>query len=337
MDIDGDVFDQVNNNRTVEPLAQRLSMAPRLRLSASVTAATVCSVSKTVTEVPVELNELALSLLGWEVQDFRARVSTEQHKTGGSCFHKIAISGVFRFNDADWVDCFSYSREYPNHPVMLLSSPAISDQPAVCRLYVGDIKQGRPLRIAEDDWFIHTYRPIDHTDLRIEVTAYDAVASYNGIAYIPLVEEPIAIELADESTPSSVRLTVDRLEAFQHRKDDDDEGRYGLIVASGRVIYGTPEELLADWVATWQRPARTTPTVADKAPFSRQTPRLTFDVLDDTGFMLEQLRGDVDITIHVDEHGKTPSRAPRWLVNLAFDPDDYSAPVSRIVARIEDR
>jgi hypothetical protein len=42
----------------------------------------------TVTEVPVEINELALSLLGWEVQDFRARVTTEQYEDG-VCFHKL--------------------------------------------------------------------------------------------------------------------------------------------------------------------------------------------------------------------------------------------------------
>jgi hypothetical protein len=292
---------------------------------------------KTVSEVPVEINELALSLLGWEVQDFRARVTTEQHRSGGNCFHKLAVSGVFRFNDADWVDCFSHSREYPTRPIMVVSSPALSNRPAIGRLWVRDIKQARPLRMAEDDWFINTHRPIDHADLRIEVTAYDSVESYNGITCIPLQATQIQVELVDESTPSSVRLTFDQLEAFTHRKQDEDDARHGLICAAGRVTFGTPEELLADWVSTWRNPPTTSPTVAAKAPFSRDAPELMFDVLDHTGFMLEQLRGDIDITVHVDKHGGAPSRAPRWLVNLDFDPDDYSAPVSRIVARIEDR
>lgn len=64
--------------------------------------------AKKVTEVPVEINELALSLLGWEVQDFRARVTTERYDDG-DCFDKLAVSGVFRFNDADWVEGFSFS------------------------------------------------------------------------------------------------------------------------------------------------------------------------------------------------------------------------------------
>jgi hypothetical protein len=293
------------------------------------------SKKKTVTEVPVEINELSLSLLGWEVQDFRARVTTNAYDDG-DCFHKLAVSGVFRFNDGDWVDCFSGSRDYPEHPVMILSSPLVSKQPAICRLYVGDIAKRGPLRVADDGYFINTYRPIDHRDLRIELTGYDAVASGSGIADIPLVEEVIAVDLVDESGPSHVQLTLNQLEAFTHRKHDNDDGRHGLIRAAGRVTFGTPEELLSDWVSTWRKPARTIPTVADKAPFSRRAPRLVFEILDDTGFLLEQLRGDIDITIHVDEHGCTPSRAPRWVVNLDFDPDDYSAPVSRIVARIED-
>jgi hypothetical protein len=293
--------------------------------------------AKKVSEIPVEINELALSLLGWEVQDFRARVVTEQYESDGKCFHKLAVSGVFRFNDADWVDSFSYSRDYPPHPIMLLSSPSISNRPAICRLNSGAINKGRPVRVADDDWFINTYRPIDHADLRIELTAYDSADSKYGMSDIPLQVKEIPIELVDESSHSSVRLTFDHVEAFTHRKyADQDDTRLGLIRASGRVTFGTPEELLADWVSTWRQPPWTTPTVANKAPFSRSTPHLMFDILDDTGFLLEQIRGDVNITVHVDERGHTPSRAPRWLLDLHFDPDDYSAPPSRIIGRLED-
>jgi hypothetical protein len=274
--------------------------------------------------------------LGWEAQDFRARVTTTQYDDG-DCFHKLAVSGVFRFNDADWADCFRFSREYPRHPIMILSSPALSTRPAICELFVRNIKQGRPLRVADDGFFVNTRRSIDHGDLRIELTAYDSIETRSGITDLPLVEEDIPVELVDESTPSNVRLTFDQLEAFTHRKDDADEGRHGLIRAAGRVTFGAPEELLADWVSTWQNPPHTTPSVAENAPFSREASELVFDVLDGSGFLLEQLRGDIDITVHVDERGQTPSRAPRWLINLDFDPDGYSAPVSRIVARIEDR
>jgi hypothetical protein len=289
---------------------------------------------KIVSEVPVAINELALSLVGWEVQDFRVRVTTEQYDDG-ECFHKLALSGVFRFNDEDWVDCFNFSREYPVHPVMLLTSSSVSDRPAVCEIYTRDATKGRPVRVADDGYFINTYRPLNHADLRVELTAYDSVDTRSGISDIPLQAKEIPLELVDESTSASVRLTFDQIEAFTHRKDArEDDTSLGQIRAAGRATFGSAEDILNDWVSTWHDPPRTIPTVTSKAPFSFDVPDIVFDVLDDSGFLLEQVRGDIGITVHVDEHGNPPSRVPRWLLDLEFDPDDYSAPPRRIIGRI---
>ena len=103
-----------------------------------------------VSEVEVEINDLALSLLGWEVQDFRARVTTEQY-SDGDCFHKLAVSGVFRFNDDDWTDCFSFSRDYPTGPVMVLTSPALSAWPAITAFHPEKPTKGRPVRVSDND------------------------------------------------------------------------------------------------------------------------------------------------------------------------------------------
>lgn len=290
---------------------------------------------KRVSEVQVGVNDLALSLLGWEVQDFRARVTTEEYEDG-DCFHKLAVSGVLRFNNDDWTDCFS-SREYPSSPVMVMRSPSLSTMPAVSELYAETPTNGRPVRISENDWFVSSHRPIDHSDLRIELTGYDSVDIDRGISHIPLDVKMIPIELVDASTPSSVRLTFDQMDAFTHQASSDDpSARFGHLRVAGRATFGSPEELLADWVSTWRGPVTKAPTVMDKAPFDRPTPNLVFDVLDDTGFLLEQIQGDISIYIPVDADGRTPSRAPRWLVDHEFEPDEYSAPVGRIIARLED-
>ena len=183
----------------------------------------------------------------------------------GDCFHKLAISGVFRFNDDDWADCFGH-REYPPGPVMVLRSE------------------------------------------------------------IPLDVKAVPIEVMDESTTLSVRLELDQLDAFTHQAENGNPTkRLGQVRLSGRVAFGSPEELLKDWVSTWRDPIRKTPTVIDKAPFTRPAPNIIFDILDDTGFLLEQIRGDVSIHVPVDENGRRPSRTPRWLIDRSFDPDDYSA------------
>ncbi|MCU1699024.1 MAG: hypothetical protein JWR34_5087 [Mycobacterium sp.] len=55
----------------------------------------------------------------------------------------------------------------------------------------------------------------------------------------------------------------------------------------------------------------------------------------DQRVLLEQISGGVSIQVPVDEKGRTPSHTPRWLIDRQFDPDDYSAAPSRVVARIE--
>jgi len=289
---------------------------------------------KQVSEVPVEIDELSLSLLGWAVQDFRARVTTEQYKTGGEYFHQLAVSGLFRFNSTDWVDRFNYSGEEPVYPVMLLRSPSLSTKAAITALRVSDISQGRSGRVAMSGFFVNTYSSIDHSDLRIQLTAMDSVDADGDITEIPIETDPLPMELIDESSSSSIQLTFDQFEAFTHRCDRPDE-RLGQIRASGRVTFGTPDQLFADWVSRRRYPTRRSSTLADAVPFIQSSPDFVFDILDSTGFLLDQIGGEVDIHIHVDERGQAPSRVPRWLIDLRFDPSDYSVAPDRIIARIE--
>jgi hypothetical protein len=292
-------------------------------------------VIKRTNDVEVEINDLALSLLGWEAQDFRARVTSDEHDDG-ECFHKLAVSGVFRFNEHDWTDCFSYSREYPSHPVMLLSYPPLAEHPSATGFYCQP-KKGIA-RVSESEMFFPSLRPIDHSKLRIEITAYDSVSADNYIQNIPIFSKEIPIEFEDETTRSGVSLSFHQLTAFTYGDNDRDYhmGR-GSIRASGRVLFGSPDELLADWVSTWRRgPREKTPTVRDKAPFSRPAPNLAFEILDESGFLLEQGHGEVDIHIPVNEAGLTPSRNPSWLVDYRFSDEDFSAPPSRVIVRAID-
>ncbi|OYN79554.1 hypothetical protein CG716_11660 [Mycolicibacterium sphagni] len=246
----------------------------------------------------------------------------------------MAISGVFRFNDDDWTDCFGH-REYPPSPVMMLRSPALSAWPAITALHMEKPTRGRTSRVAANEFFLNSYQAIDHSDLRIELTGFDSIQASGYGSEIPLDVQPLPIEILDESTQSSVRLQIEAIDAFTHRAENEDPAkRLGQIRLSGCVEFGTPEDLLADWVSTWQRPIGKTPTVADKAPFARPAPRFSFEILDETDFLLEQIRGDVSIDVPVDKNGRTPSRVPRWLIDLSFDLGDYSASPNRVIARI---
>jgi hypothetical protein len=289
-----------------------------------------------VSEVPVQVDELSLSILGWEVQDFRARATSECYDDG-DCFHKLAISGVFRFNDEDWTDCFG-RREYPPSPVMVLRSPKISPWPAFTALHMEKPKRGRSVRVSANEFFLNSYQAIDQADLRVELTGFDSIQASSYGSEIPIGVKALPIEIVDESTRTAVQLQIDQVDAFTHQAENGNPTkRLGQMRMSGRVTFGTPEELLAEWVSTWRGAIRGTPTVADKAPFERYAPNVSFEVLDETGFLLEQATGDVSIDIPVDKNGHTPSRVPRWLIDLSFDTDDFSAKPDRVIARIEDR
>lgn len=310
--------------------------ADNLRAMAAKTKASPAGDS--VSDVTVEVDELALSLRGWEVQDFRARVTSAKLRDGDYS-HKLSTSGVFRFNEADWADCFSRSREYPRSPAMLLSSPKLSAWPAISGIYLGQPKPGRPARTSVNDYFIHTYSAIDPSDLQIEIAGYDSIDAADGIECIPLRVKELSIELEDETTRPAVKLTFDQLAAFTHFEDGGTRwaGRtHARVRASGRVTFGSPEDLLADWVSTWTREIRQVPTVLSKAPFTRPVPQIVFDILDESGFLLEQVRGEINISIPVDEQGRTPSRNPTWIIDKDLEISSYSAPLSRVIARVED-
>lgn len=289
--------------------------------------------TKAVQEVPVKIDELSLSLTGWEVEDFRARVVSERYASD-HYHHQLAVSGVLRFNEFDWSDRFTGFREHSHYPTMLVFLWPLSNEPAISRIAVENIKNGRLGRIAESGTLIVTDGPIDCNDLEVRLTAYDYADTEWGLQEIPINIRQIPIELSGESDPSSVHLVVDLLGAFTYGSG---ESRWGRMRAAGRVSFGTADELFADEVSGWTYPAKKkTPVLQDEVPFQRPSPNLVFDIVDDTGFLLDQIMGYVGIQIPVDEHGQAPSRIPRWLVDHDFCPDRYSASPSRVIARIQD-
>lgn len=289
--------------------------------------------TKKFTEVQVQVDELALSILGWEVQDFRARATSTPGYDRGEWDHNLAISGVFRFNDYDWTDRFG---RRPPSPVMTLRSPVLSDWPGILSLDVKTPKSGGSARVSANCQFLESDRAIDHSDLRIELTGYDSIdISDFPDALIPLDVKAIASDVVDESTTQGARIEIDQLDAFtHHRYCRDQSERYGEVRMSGRVVFGSREELLADYTSGWPPESGGRIKVKDRAPFETGVPNVVFEILDDTGFLLEQINGRISIYVPVDENGRTPARTPRWLIDSFFWPDSYSATPTRVIARI---
>jgi hypothetical protein len=285
-------------------------------------------------EVDVEISEHSLSMLGWEVSDFRARVTTARNFRN-DYEHKLSISGVFRFNKADWTERFSF-RDYPISPAMLIAAPSHSPWKSITALELGPTQDGQVARIAQTNPFLTTPQPIDYSDIQIEIAGYDGICASSGIPEIPRGVEGLPVHIEDETNLNSINLTFDQMVAFTHCNSNGKRA-YGQTLASGRVVFGSGADVFAECVVSERERTRKPRTLLSTAPFWRSAPTILFDVLDQTGFLLETVRSYFNIEIRVDEEGQTPSRSPRWLVNRKFDLSNYTAPPNRVIARIEAR
>ena len=64
--------------------------------------------SKKAEVIDIVVDELALSLVGWQVEDAQARLVTESHdRTDHE--QQVAFSATFRFLSEDWTDRFKDS------------------------------------------------------------------------------------------------------------------------------------------------------------------------------------------------------------------------------------
>lgn len=288
--------------------------------------------TRATTDVDVSVDELGLSVRGWEVQDLRARVSTDDYGKGNQ-FHKLTVSGVMRFNPDDWTDCFGHSRDYPPPVVIAIRSPKLSEHEATFRpVFVSAKEATRPVRFSENDWFVHTYEAIDHDDITLAVTAYDGYEGRGDMSYIPVGVEPIPVEVVDETTRPGTKLAVRGLHVFTHAGAS---ATYGRIQVTGRVAVGTLDELAAQHRTGKSRSKADAP-LADLVPFACPVPQLSFDFLDETGFLLEQVRVRLGMYVSVSEDARTPGRVGQWRIDKEFSPDDFSAPAAKVIMRIED-
>lgn len=285
-------------------------------------------------EVDVEISEHSLSMLGWEVSDFRARVTTARDFRG-NYEHKLSISGVFRFNKGDWAERFS-SRDYPLSPVMLIGVPSHSPWKSITALELGPTQDGHVARIAQNNSFLTTPQPIDYSDIRIEITGYDGICASSVIPAIPRGVEELPIHIQDETNLTSIKLEIEKLTAFTHCNSDGKRA-YAQTLAYGRVTFGSGTDVFAECMASEVGRPRKSRTLLNTAPFWRSAPTIVFDILDETGFLLETIHSWFTVEIHIDAQGNTQNRSPRWLVNRGFNVANYTAPPSRVIARIEDR
>ncbi|WEV25875.1 hypothetical protein OYE22_12225 [Streptomyces sp. 71268] len=293
---------------------------------------------KKIEELDVQVDELALSLVGWQVENVRARLVTESFD--GTHFQEIAVSGTARFLREDWTDRFSADEDDDYPPTLLLGlSPverpeAVSYTPALLETIRKAGK--RPVRFSQTSSTWETSQRVGPEQIALQVTSFDVGETDLDLTWPGTRSKPLPVELMDETVHEAVRLRPTTCDATIVGAKDEATLQ---VRVGGFAEFTTARELLTDLVAMepWRGEAPEDESdVEDECPFEVPLPALAVEVLDDSDFLLDKRETPLYGRVPVGEGGAVPSRQPRWIVQLPFHLDDLSGKPTRVVVRVLD-
>lgn len=297
--------------------------------------------SKKAEAVDINVDELALSLVGWQVEDAQARLVTEPHSRTGYV-QQIAFSATFRFLPEDWTDRFKRSEgdRYASEVFLMLNR---RDTPAPSGNYrwvvlekINKAKKGL-IRVSSqsDAWWCAA--PLAATDVDLRLTAYD-LDDVSGVYINSKLSLPsstttaIEIVVVDETSVEAPRPKVAAAHAYVSRFQDKTTL---TIHTEGIFEFGSAQDLLKAHLerSEWADPSS---TVEDCAPFEVDVPEIKFEILDATGFLLDDRTCRLYGHIPVDGEGNIPRRQPRWIYRDVVDTSNLPGEPQRVVVRVSD-
>ncbi|GAA3119014.1 hypothetical protein GCM10010466_07370 [Planomonospora alba] len=283
---------------------------------------------RTTEALNVEVDDPALSLVGWRIEDIRARLVTIPDGKNNYVQY-VDVSGTARFHSEDWLDRFSRSPFVP--PIVITFNRRDSVTPPSYKLTtLESIKTAKntPVRIIESSYPWECKKPYTPHDLDLRITAYDIIQTTGSDFSLPPKKSSILpVEIVDETTLRSVLLKPENVLAYILRDKYKEELR---VHAQGILEFGSVDELLEE---DWHNPGL---TLNDNHPFEIEVPKISIDILDDEDFFLETHEVGLYSCIPVNASGKLPSRQPRWTVSTGEDIDTYMGEPARAIVRIVD-
>lgn len=288
--------------------------------------------------VDVIVDELALSLVGWQVEEAQARLITKPHYLPGFEQH-VALSATFRFIPEDWTDRFQASDD-DSYATWVLMSLNRRDAPAPTSNYtwvvLEKIKKAKKglVRVSSksDTWTCRA--PLSAANIELGLTAYDLedVSGRSRLNLPTATTTPLEINLVDETSVESPRPRIEVAHAYISKAEYETTL---TVHAEGIFEFGTADELFKVYLDRndWEDP---TTTLKDSIPFEVAVPHVKFEILDDTGFLLDDRGGGLYGHIPVNDQGGVPVRRPRWIARNVVDIDDLAGDPKRVVVRFTD-
>lgn len=284
--------------------------------------------SKSVSPLGVEIDEVALSVLGWEAVSCAVRIKTDVYDD--CAFSEVAASIELRFHPDDWNVRHCRADGYVPNVVWQLRSRALGVLSNYTYVTIAEsLKDVRAPKLQSEKsrkW--ETKKAPAADDLYVWVGAFDWTD-------LPTRMEPgtrfedVSVEVVDHTALRGVRTEPVEVVARIRDKEELD-----VMVRSIHRI-GTGEELMtaaadySDWEVDTARP------LDQQDDFEVFKPDMEIQVFDESRFLLDTYKASEE-GVQVGKGGVIPRRPATSVVANSFDLDDLAGKPARVVIRLTD-
>ncbi|WP_231984536.1 hypothetical protein [Mycobacterium sp. 852014-52144_SCH5372336] len=275
--------------------------------------------TKTIVDVPVEVNEPSLLMRGWRAIEARARVTSDM-------WHTLSLSTTFEFSEREWSARYTDSDRLA--PVVLeISNPRLGETRYV-NLYLPnptDVRAGK-VRSSISDTIAYDIPNFRALDLQLKLTCFDDVDVSGQIAPLPKLVRTLAADFEESSM---------LLDAFDIELDVDayiggsDEINEAVVCIRGQLTPASYGKLVE---VTHRRDEW-----RDEGEFDIPLPNVEVDILDDTDFLLTRLDAYHLMRLEGTTDGAVPDRPAEWLDYLTIGVDELAGEPTKVVVRLVDQ
>ncbi|QQU24950.1 hypothetical protein [Corynebacterium ulcerans] len=284
-------------------------------------------------DIPIEVDEINLSIRGWEILDARTRF-VEVIDLSGECVYKMAYSIRACYTPSDNEDSNVYlegkdnSFYWSGSPGLQLEVEGPGGESQIVFLRRGDGPRWQENMCRA----YASKKPLDISkSFKVSLTAVDEIAADDSMYMIPTFVSEIPVEIINESALTSVRFEFDKTMVNM---------AYGLwesqidIDFRGRLIIGSDVEIESDFRKMNRNAQWLARKGADISSYV-SIPHLSIEIMDETGFLLN----DDEFTILGDTSvRKAADNRPvfTWTYRSFDDTEEMMGSPARVVVRIFD-
>lgn len=284
--------------------------------------------SKKVSPLTVEIDEVALSVLGWEVVNCAVRLKTDAYDD--CAFSEISASIELRFHPDDWTVRHCRADDFIPNVVWQLRSRTMGALSNYAYVTIAEsLKDVRAPKIrSEKSRMWETKKAPKADDLYVWVGAFDWTD-------LPTRMEPgrkfkdVPVEVMDHTSLRGVR--TEPVEVIARTRDKEE---LDVMIRSIHPL-GTGAELMAAAADYSDWEVDTAQSLNQQDDFEVNRPEMLIQVFDDSGFLLDTYDASHE-EIHVGKGGVIPRRPATSVVACSLDLDDLAGRPARVVVRLTD-